>query len=177
MTNSIAQFNIQFDAVEDRLQLRVLSTDDKEIRVWLTRRYVRLLLQTMSEQLPEDSQVKLQKSQLDHGSTATDDSEGISDSQFDEQYKGTEDTALPLGADPVLVSNIACREQTDGNLALVLGQQHEDGVKMQMSLSTELAENLVQMLLQAARVAEWDLNINSWAENFANQRTDNTVLH
>ena len=50
MTNAIAQFNIQFDATEDRLQLRVLSTDDSEVRIWLTRRYVRLLLPVLQEQ-------------------------------------------------------------------------------------------------------------------------------
>ena len=60
ITNSIAQFNIQFDAVEGRLQLRVLSTDNKEIRVWLTRRYVDLLLNTMPQQLSANSQIYIQ---------------------------------------------------------------------------------------------------------------------
>ena len=177
MTSTIAQFNMQFDAVEDRMQLRVLSTDDKEIRVWLTRRYVRLLLKTLSKQLPADSMVKLQAWQQDSGSGAMGDTENIAASHFDEEYLATEDTGLPLGEEPVLVSTITYREQEDGSLALVLGQQHEEGAKMQISLSSELAENLVQMLLEASRVAEWNLNIKPLVEDLSGQRGADAVLH
>ena len=177
MANTIAQFNMQFDAIEDRLQLRVLSTDDKEIRVWLTRRYVRLLLKTLGKQLSTDNNVKLQFWQQEYDSVTMDDIEDADMPQFEEAYMATEDTVLPLGQDPVLVSSIAFRNYDNGNFSLVLGQEHEGGVKMQISLSNALVENLLQMLLEAARVEEWNLKIKPLMEDSEKQNKGNAVLH
>ena len=156
MTSSIAQFNIQFDPVEDRLQLRVLSTDDTEVRIWLTRRYVRLLLKVLKDQVSEVGKAAIENWGLEQAKqafTANDDTS----TNFDEEYLGTDDTQLPLGEEPILVTRIACREQVVGNLALVLGQENEGGMQMEMNLTDELSVNLAHMLLESAIAAEWDL--------------------
>ena len=174
-TNSIAQFNIQFDAVEDRLQLRVLSRDNTEIRVWLTRRYVDLLLNTMPQQLSENSQQKLQAWQPNKGDSLTE--QGSDDVRFDEQYLGSDKTERPLGDEPVLVSTIAYRKQENDYLVLIFGQADEEGIKMQISLSDDLAENLWQMLAEACRIAEWHISIKTINDSSAELYTENNVLH
>ena len=174
-TNSIAQFNIQFDAIEDRLQLRVLSRDNTEIRVWLTRRYVDLLLNTMPQQLSENSQQKLQAWQPNKGDGLTE--QGSDDVRFDEQYLGSDKTERPLGDEPVLVSTIAYRKQENDYLVLIFGQADEEGIKMQISLSDDLAENLWQMLAEACRIAEWHISIKTINDSSAELYTENNVLH
>ena len=156
MTNAIVQFNIQFDAIEDRLQLRVLSTDDTEVRIWLTRRYVRLLLKVLKDQVSEAGKAAIENWGLEQTKQAFSSGDGTG-TNFDEAYLGTDDTQLPLGEEPILVTRIACREQVAGNLALVLGQEHEGGMQMEMNLTDELSVNLAHMLLESAIAAEWDL--------------------
>ena len=156
MTNAIAQFNIQFDAVQDRLQLGVLRTDDTEIRIWLTRRYVRLLLKVLKDQVSEVGEAAIQSWGLEQTQKAFASGEDA-DVNFDEEYLATDDTQLPLGEEPILVTRIACREQKEGSLTLVLGQESEGGMQMEMNLTDELTVNLAHMLLESSLAAEWDL--------------------
>ena len=188
MSNGIAQFNMQYDAVEDRIQLRVLSTNDEEIRLWLTRRYVRLLLTALAEKfnLPLPSAVPPQQPRYtpaqhaatamgneSHGNVAP--TEGPSE-RFSDPYLGTDETHLPMGETPVLVSRIALKDKDDGHIGLLLGQEHEGGMQVELSLNSELVESLQAMLLEAAHTAEWDIAESPPVEDFT-EHLSGVVLH
>ena len=160
MSNGIAQFNIQFDALEDRLQLRVLSTNDEEIRLWLTRRYVRLLLKALADKFGESV-----------NSTAT-----VNSERFAEPYSGTQETRLPLGEEPQLVSRIALQEKPDGNINLLMGQEEEGSMQIELGLNRELVASLQDMLTEAAATAEWDLGDVAQGEAFT-EHLSGVVLH
>ncbi len=49
MSTTISQFNVSFEAIHDRLMLKVLTGNDEEVRLWLTRRYVQALFQTITD--------------------------------------------------------------------------------------------------------------------------------
>ena len=164
MTNVITQFNLQFDAAEDRLCLRVLSSDNAEVGIWLTRRYVKLLLKTLGKQL-NDKELAAVKNweQTRHQEQAVIPGEPSQPAptgpRFDDQYLATEETRRPLGDSPVLVTCITCHKKDTGHLALVLGQEQQSGVKVEFSLTKDLVQNLTQMLLEAALAAEWELSV------------------
>ncbi|MBT6879194.1 MAG: hypothetical protein HOA22_06640, partial [Gammaproteobacteria bacterium] len=44
MSSTVQQFNIQYNREEDRLILKMLLSDNGEIRLWLTRRYTQMML-------------------------------------------------------------------------------------------------------------------------------------
>ncbi len=170
MANSIAQFNIQFDALQDRLQLRLLSTDDEEIRLWLTRRYVRLLLKALSDKF--GPLVEPSGSGLAREAAA---STGVS-ARFSDPYMGTDDTHLPLGAEPQLVSRIALQEQPAGEITLLLGQEEEGSMQIELGLNRQLVTSLQAMLMEAALSAEWDLPSADVAEDFT-EHLSSVILH
>lgn len=162
MANGIAQFNIQFDALEDRLQLRVLSTNDEEIRLWLTRRYVRLLLKALNDKF---------------GASLSGNEQARSDGeQFSDPYMGTNETQLPLGEEPQLVSRIALQDKDEGNFTLLLGQEIEGGMQIELGLNQQLVASLQAMLVEAATTAEWDLGIAAEVEDFT-EHLSGVVLH
>ncbi|MCP4880933.1 MAG: hypothetical protein GY905_10350, partial [Gammaproteobacteria bacterium] len=114
---TISQLNIQYDAIEDRLQLNVLSTDDAETRIWLTRRYVRLLLkelqQIRGDSLSEKQLWRQDQANVGSGQASTSEDANVSgtnaDVRFDDVYMATDDTHLPLGEEPILVARIGLR--------------------------------------------------------------------
>lgn len=181
MTNAIAQFNIQFDALEDRLQLRVLSTNDEEIRLWLTRRYVRLLLKALADKYGHVAASEATDTSTDFASGVALDGAangGIRSSadRFADPYRGNDDTHLPLGEEPKLVSRIALQEKPEGNVTLVLGQEEAGGMQIELGLNRELVVSLQAMLVEAASTAEWDLGDVAQVEEFTEHLTG-VVLH
>ena len=175
MTNGIAQFNIQFDPVEDRLKLNVLSTDNKEVRVWLTRRYVDLLLNTVPQESSDDKkQLPDAEQTYWHEEADAQEPENV---RFDEQYLATSETERPFGDEPVLVSTISFNKHENGQITLTLGQATEDGVQVQFSLSDELANSLFEMLLNACRLAEWNMSEKTRVSDQPELSKENTVLH
>ena len=55
MAGSLQQINLKFDAAQDRLLLR-MRVGEEEVRLWLTRRYIRLMwgaLVKLLGQVPE----------------------------------------------------------------------------------------------------------------------------
>lgn len=188
MANGIAQFNMQFEAVEDRIQLRVLSTNDEEIRLWLTRRYVRLLLKALADKfdLPMPTAVESQQPDFtspqasvmaprnaSHGNIAP---KNAPSERFSDPYLGTEETQLPMGEAPILVSRIALKDKGDGHYGLLLGQELEGGMQVELSLNHELVDSLQAMLVEAATTAEWDLGVVAQAEEFT-EHLSGVVLH
>lgn len=181
MANGIAQFNVQFDALEDRLQLRVLSTNDEEIRLWLTRRYVRLLLKALADKFgiidkhAETSDSPELVAGVEFGSKKSAQSTEASE-RFSDPYLGTDETRLPLGEEPHLMSRIALQEKPDGNINLLLGQEEEGSMQIELGLNRELVGSLQAMLVEAAMTAEWDLTQETAVADFT-EHLSGVVLH
>ncbi len=181
---TISQLNIQYDAIEDRLQLNVLSTDDAETRIWLTRRYVRLLLkelqQIRGDSLSEKQLWRQDQANVGSGQASTSEDANVSvanaDVRFDDVYMATDDTHLPLGEEPILVARIGLRENDNGNLQLTLGQEHKGSMQMELDLPEDLVINLLKMLYKASAVAEWDLGLAPQNEVYAHDLSG-AVLH
>ena len=176
MSQKIQQFNIQFDPIEDRLQLRILTETDTEIGVWLTRRYVRLLLQALDQHVAKG----LMKVEPEKATDASNELAADASAEQAEDSQGAD--ARPtahtiIGDSPLLVSRIACRSQKSGNLGLVLGEEQDEGQHMELSLNDELVDGLCQMLTQSAKAAEWDLDLPITNLTSSVTMQPNTVLH
>ena len=61
MAGSINRIQIAYSAEEDRMLFRVNSTDHKEFRFWLTRRFTVLLMRELSEHRSRDPDVASQQ--------------------------------------------------------------------------------------------------------------------
>ena len=51
MSNKLHQINIQYSNKEDRLLLRTSTENNDEFLIWLTRRYAKLLIETLDKEI------------------------------------------------------------------------------------------------------------------------------
>src|SRR5436190_2425472 len=107
---NIHQIQMKYSAQEDRILLRISSTERAEFRFWLTRRYVKLLwtiLLKMLERDPSaaqhaDENVRRTLLGFQHESA-------VQSANFAKPFE--EDvSSLPLGANPVLLSRISGKQ-------------------------------------------------------------------
>ena len=153
----IHQMQITRDELEDRLLLRVSTTDNAEFRFWLTRRFVKQLWGLLLKMLEWDRAVQ---QQLDAGMRQTVmqiQHEGYA--QQGDFSKGYEEGPhnLPLGATPVLLSKGKGTRRDDG--LQVLSLQPEQGQGLDMTLDTALLHIFAKLLRDAAVHPDWDLNL------------------
>ena len=135
----LEQFSASYDAAQDRLLLRVRTSNDAEFRFWLTRRYVALLwpiLMKMAEDFsarkaPGDPLLRHTLAELAHG-------EAVGKADFGSAYR--DGSIFPLGEDPILLARITVNPLIRDSQTLTLLPQHGQGINL------DLNEKLVHVL-------------------------------
>jgi hypothetical protein len=151
----LEQFNAAYDAMQDRVLLRIRTSDGAEYRFWITRRYLSLLWPMLMKMADGFSARKsggpIARStlaELAHG-------EAVNQADFSSQYQ--EGSLYPLGPDPVLLARISLKPLAGETQTLVLlpGQGH--GINL--DLDEKLVHIIARLLQQAATAAEWGLRL------------------
>jgi len=181
--SQIHQVQLQFLPAEDRLLLKISTTDTNEFRFLLTRRYVALLypsltkaidketnsnfspdssVNTYHDQRVAEEMIKLQHEKLVQKANTT------------SHYKNN-DYSYPLGEQPILLVNISTSFADD---QLKLSLTPESGKGVTFSIDQTLGLQLRHLLVESAAKAEWRLEfkINPPSASFPNQ-SDQRILH
>ena len=152
----LEQFSASYDAEQDRLLLRIRSSDDAEYRLWLTRRYLALLwpiLMKMAEDFSArkttDPLTRNTLAELAHG-------EAVGKADFASQYK--KGSLFPLGEQPILLARISVKPLQGNTQTLTLLPQQGQGINL--DLDERLVHVLARLLQQAATTAEWGLKLD-----------------
>ncbi|MDK9703947.1 MAG: hypothetical protein OEL20_12495 [Sulfuritalea sp.] len=152
----LEQFNASFVSEQDRLLLRVRSSDDAEYRFWITRRYLALLWPMLmkmadafsSRKAPGDPLTRNTLAELAHG-------EAVSKADFGSAYQ--DGSIFPLGEEPVLLARITVKPLAGDTQTLTLLPQHGQGINLE--LDEKLVHILARLLQEAAAAADWGLNL------------------
>lgn len=160
---NIHQVNVSYAGEQDRLLLRINSQSGEEFRIWLTRRLTLQLLPVLdkssqnqlqsqlpppdpSAPLPEQRQQILQNFQKEAAAYQGD---------FQTPYKD-QPAVLPLGEEPLLVTELNLTPQPDGKLHMALlerlAQRKRD---MQLVMDASLTQGLLRLLHQALKTSDW----------------------
>ena len=169
---SIHQLQIAFDAVQDRLVLRVATTANEEIRAHLTRRFVREIWPHLMRVLNGHLGGAMPSS----GGPAADQARK-NDGTFSEPVKDDKLTR-PLGSSPLLVAECQIEAPSAGRCRLVLREPRERSLVL--DLDKNLTEVFCSMLRAAVKVADWDLTLDYDAPTAAAGEPDDMlpkVLH
>ena len=153
----LEQFSASYDAVQDRLLLRIRSSDDAEFRFWITRRYLALLwplLMKMADafsgrKAPGDPLTRNALAELAHG-------EAVNKADFGSAYR--DGSLYPLGEEPILLGRVTVKPLQGNTQTLTLLPQ--DGQGINLDLDEKLVHVLARLLQQAAVAAEWALNLD-----------------
>jgi hypothetical protein len=158
---NIHQLSLNHDVLQDRLLLRINTTAKEELRMWLTRRLAlgllphleRMGLEVMTPQASVET--PLQNEQTRQMLAEFRQQENLSKADFATPYE--EADTLPLGADPLLITDIQMNPQADGTILLAfqekLGQPPHRGFQAQVK--AELIVGLQHLLRDAITKADW----------------------
>ena len=151
----IRQVKIEFNAEQDRLLARFATDEGDEMRLWLTRRCVRLLwpiLIKMAETAPGiavQAAPEARKALLGMAHE-----KALAQADFATPYK--EDAAsYPLGAEPILVTRMNSSRSPDGQNVLTLLPREGQGINL--GLDYKLLHGITRLLQEAVVKSEWDL--------------------
>jgi hypothetical protein len=149
------QIQCRYVPLEDRVLLRVNSTDHSEFRFWLTRRYVRLLWPVLSQLLQGDPQIsQASDEQARQAILAFQHESALSQSTFSTAFK-EEQAKFPLGETPVLLARIQTKTTTQGQSILCLHPEQGQGIDLNMNKT--LLHALIRLLTDAVQKAGWEL--------------------
>ena len=151
----LEQFSASYDAAQDRLLLRIRSSDDAEFRFWITRRYLALLwplLMRMADEFSArkaaDPLTRSTLAELAHG-------EAVNKADFGSAYR--DGSLYPLGEEPVLLGRVTVKPLRGNTQILMLLPQKGQGINL--DLDEKLVHVLARLLQQAAVAADWGLKL------------------
>ena len=148
MPTNLQQINISYVPNEDRLLLKARTSDDSELRIWLTRRYTSLLINILAQQMDKAGGIMELAS---HKTTL----EQFKGGAFTQDYQPLSAQNFPLGEDGVLGYRINAGKNADARTALQL--LPETGEGLNLNLDKAMLFMFYNLLDQALVHAEWNL--------------------
>lgn len=152
------QINISFNPLEDRLLLRLAAGKDDcllEYRLWLTRRYVKLLLPVLDKMLESEEKILTQVFERDRKTVLEFQKQSaLSQTDFKTPYSA-EAKETPLGAEPLLVSKIHAGKDQSGKPVLSLKTADNKGITLGMS--SQMIHSFKTLLFSGMAKSGWDI--------------------
>jgi len=167
------QIQIQFVPREDRILLRIKTTDKSEFRFWMTRRYVKLLWPVVVKMLEADQQIQLQENQAAKSAVLSFQHEkALQKGDFATQF--SEDSSnLPLGETPILLAKIQLKRRNDGGNLLCMHPEKGEGIDL--GLNDVLLHSFSKLLADAVSVSDWDIDLKISSEITGEETTPNRM--
>lgn len=162
---NIHQLQIVFDPAEDRALFRVSTTAGDEFRVFLTRRFVKLLWPHLQKGLESKVAVKAAAPEARREVLAFEHDRAIRETDFSKPFaEGGSDAAgggaprnFPLGDKPFVATQGQLRMESAGVHKLTLNPAQGRG--LEIGLDDRLMHSFCRLLQSAVRTAEWDLEL------------------
>lgn len=152
MSSNVQQFQLSFNAAEDRLLLTITTGNFQEFRFWLTRRITKgfwLMLQKLQEMMlkePEQEREEIKQSSQ----------QIYKETQKPEAAKfATRVTQCPLGETPLLLHSFSGRVDEQDHVFFHF--QNLEGLGIDFAGEGILVTILLQLLRKAVAQAEWGI--------------------
>lgn len=173
MSNSgINQLQMLYKPEEDRILFRVNSTDQKEFRFWLTRRYTILMIKVLREHFELDPDIAVQEDQLARQAVKSFKQEqAIQGSNFKEAFE-EEAKEMPLGDTAQLAFRLSYKF-SEANLHLTI--QPKEGEGISLMINRQINSSMMTLMQSAARKAEWHLD--AWFDPAQSIQTNQSVIN
>ncbi len=152
---AISQLQMSYSPEEDRVLLRVNTTDKEEFRFWLTRRYCQLLLQSLEKHRSSDPDVSVQPTPAARQAIQEFKQEAAnSQGNFQEAFRDEESEKFPIGEEPVL-AHVLKYNIDNGKLALTIEPKGGKGIRV--VLDSKFNFNVTRLLQTVSAKGGWQL--------------------
>lgn len=149
------QLKLDYVAEQDRLLLRVSTDNQVEVRLWLTRRALRLLWPLLVQMVRSTPEVALQSNpQARDALVGMQHEQALRKANFANPFEDAP-RELPLGAEPILVARMQANRDGRGNHVLALLPQEGHGIHL--TLDINLLHSLCKLLQNAVARSDWDI--------------------
>jgi hypothetical protein len=149
------QLKLDFIPEHDRLLLRVSTDNQLEMRLWLTRRALRLMWPLLVQMVRAAPEIALQSNpQARDALVGMLHEQALSRADFAKPFEEVP-RAMPLGAEPILVVHIKSSKDESGNQVLRLLPLQGQGVHL--TLDNTLLHSFCKLLQNAVASADWDI--------------------
>jgi hypothetical protein len=155
MAPQLRQINVSYVDIQDRLLLKVSTSEDEEFRVWCTRRFTQLLLSRLEDAfqseftaeapqtVPESARKEV--AHMQH-------QQAVKEESFERPYEA-EPSTFPLGEEGLLVSTLKYKVLPDDSAQMHLGDSAGKGLTL--NLDENLKHQLYELFERAAGKANW----------------------
>lgn len=160
---NIHQVSVIYHPEQDRLLVRISSQDSEEFRLWLTRRLTLALMpgltKTAAEQLTRETPSSglaaapdIQRQRIVENFRK----EALTyENDFKTPYQA-KDAALPMGKEPLLVTEVKMALLKSGKLQLAFIEKlPEPGRNVRIAINTQLTQGLLQLLNKCLKKSQW----------------------
>lgn len=155
MTGAVSQMQMAYQPEEDRILFRTNTSDNKEFRFWVTRRYALLLLKILKDHLDRDLDV-LSQSNLEAKEVIKNFKQEQSQSNVDfSQEFATEAKYYPLGEEGILAFKLSYTFKGD---ILNLSLEPKEGQGISLAINRDLNISMTRLLMSAAKQADWKID-------------------
>jgi len=156
MIGRLHQINMEYRAVEDRIVLRLNTTDQKEFRLWMTRRFARQLWDALMKIMAQNPGIqKFQDPDAQKAMMAFEQDRVVKKEQFEQKF--SENAAdFPLGKEPQLLTGFAyhaAAEKNPGRIAF----QTQKGADINLPVNDQIVYSMAKMLANIVKQTGWDL--------------------
>ena len=156
MSDKINQIQASYHPSEDRILLKIKTLNQQLYIVWITRRFMKLLISVLHGQHPtsgkslfDEKQSLLQ--QLDKEKTQL-------TGDYQSEYQVPESPDYPLGESPILLAKITFKDIYSDNAQLVF--EPEKGQGIILPFHSDLLGPLIKIFSQALHASDWALDLD-----------------
>ncbi len=163
---------MSYSAEEDRVLLRINTTEHEEFRFWLTRRYCQLVIQTLNAHRSADPDVSAQTTPVAKQAVQEFKQEAANaEGNFEQAFQDA--STFPLGESTVLAHKLKYNID-NGVLALTIEPKTGNGSTIK--LDSKLNFNITKLLQAAIKAGDWRLEVGQGAPG-ASEGPGQTVIN
>lgn len=152
------QLKVDYDAEHDRLIMLVATSEGVELRLALTRRFVKLLWPLLVK-LAEEASPRIRTQANPEARRALlgiEHEHAVSKADFSKPYDAGE-SSRPLGDAPLLLARIQTGHDRNGQPVVALHPSQGQGITL--SLDSVLLHSLCRLLQSAVKKSDWDMEL------------------
>ncbi|HZM35486.1 MAG TPA: hypothetical protein VFC18_13465 [Burkholderiales bacterium] len=168
------QLKVEYQAGEDRLLMLVAASEGVELRLALTRRFVKLLWPLLVK-LAEEASPRIRTQANPEARRALlglEHEHAVSKADFTKPYKPTV-ADRPLGDAPLLLARIQTGHDRNGQPVVALHPAEGQGVTL--SLDAVLLHSLCRLLQAAVKKSDWDMELKLPGTEAQDERAARTL--
>ena len=152
------QIKIDYVSEQDRLLMQLATSEEIEVRMWMTRRFVKLLWPLLVK-LAEEANPRIRQQPDPEARRALlglEHEQAVSRADFSKPYDDSV-RAMPLGEEPLLLARIQTGHDPNGQPLVALHPVEGQGVTL--TLDSVLLHSVCRLLQAAVAKSDWDMEL------------------